>query len=139
MMDRAKLIAELEQDEGRRKRIYVDTVGKVSGGVGRNLTDRGFRDDEIDLMLTNDIDEAIAELDRRLPWWRTLDDARARALTNMSLNLGINRLTGFGKMLSALNRGDWETAASEALNSKWASQVGKRAERIAEMFRTGSA
>ena len=44
--DAAKLKAELTLDEGRRSRIYVDTVGKVSGGIGRNLTDKGFRDNE---------------------------------------------------------------------------------------------
>ena len=31
-------------------------MGKITGGVGRNLTDRAFADDEIDLMLHNDID-----------------------------------------------------------------------------------
>ena len=62
--DALKLKAELTRDEDRRYRIYTDTVGKVSGGIGRNLTDKGFRDNEIDLMYQNDIAETEAWLDR---------------------------------------------------------------------------
>ena len=42
--DAAALKAELMRDEGRKYRIYTDTVGKVSGGIGRNLTDKGVLD-----------------------------------------------------------------------------------------------
>lgn len=55
--DGALLKQELSFDEGRKNRIYTDTVGKVSGGIGRNLTDKGFRESEVDLMYQNDIAE----------------------------------------------------------------------------------
>jgi len=40
-------------------------------------------------------------------------------------------------MLTALEAGEYERAALEALDSKWAKQVGKRADRIATLFREG--
>ena len=132
-----KLRADLERDEGRRKRIYVDTVGKVSVGVGRNLTDRGLRDDEIDLMLTNDIAEVVGELDHALPWWRDLDEPRQRALANMVFNLGMPRLLGFPLMIAALRIGAWDEAAKQARNSRWYRQVGDRGERIATVIQYG--
>ena len=49
------LIRLIEDHEGRRSHIYTDTVGKLTIGVGRNLTDRGLSDDEIDYLLANDI------------------------------------------------------------------------------------
>ena len=49
----------LERHEGRRAFPYLDTVGKLTIGVGRNLSDRGLSEDEIDLLLASDI--AIAE------------------------------------------------------------------------------
>jgi len=136
-MNDQKLLDALSLDEGRRARIYTDTVGKVSGGVGRNLTDKGFRQDEIDLMLRNDIAEAVAELDRVAPWWRGLSDARQNALVNMMFNLGATRLLGFKKFLAALQVGDWKTAEREMLDSKWARQVGDRSTRLALLIRTG--
>jgi lysozyme len=64
--DRALLLVELERDEGRRLRPYVDTAGKVTIGVGRNLTDVGITDDDCDRMLAEDIARAEADLDRTL-------------------------------------------------------------------------
>lgn len=136
-MNRGQLSAQLHVDEGKRPRIYLDTVGKWTGGVGRNLSDRPFSDDEIALMLANDIATCERDLDRALPWWRTMSDARQQALCNMCFNLGISRLLGFKKMLALLEARRWIDAANESLNSKWADQVGARADRIAEQFEKG--
>ncbi|MBU9469118.1 glycoside hydrolase family protein [Burkholderia multivorans] len=135
--DAVKLKAELTLDEGRRSRIYVDTVGKVSGGIGRNLTDKGFRDNEIDLMYQNDVAETEAWLDRNLPWWRSLDPVRQRVMMNMAFNMQGKLLT-FVNTLAAIKRGDYATAADGMLASKWATQVGARATRLADMMRSGA-
>ncbi|MBU9359756.1 glycoside hydrolase family protein [Burkholderia multivorans] len=135
--DAAKLKAELTLDEGRRSRIYTDTVGKVSGGIGRNLSDKGFRDNEIDLMYQNDIAETEAWLDRNLPWWRSLDPVRQRVLMNMAFNMQ-GRLLTFVNTLAAIQRGDYAVAADGMLNSLWAKQVGARATRLASMMRSGT-
>lgn len=136
-MNRDKLAAQLVIDEGKRPRIYVDTVGKITGGVGRNLTDRPFSDDEIALMLSNDITSAEADLDRNLPWWRTLTDARQNVLANMCFNMGIDRLLGFKNTLRFIQTHQYAAGAEGMLDSKWANQVGQRAIRLAEMMRSG--
>ncbi|KVC60490.1 lysozyme [Burkholderia ubonensis] len=135
--DAAILKAELTRDEDRRKRIYTDTVGKVSGGIGRNLTDKGFRDNEIDLMYENDVAETEAWLDRSLPWWRSLDPVRQRVMMNMAFNMQA-KLLGFRNFLAAAQCRDWNTAAAEMLDSLWARQVGARATRLAAMMRSGT-
>lgn len=134
--DPSLLKAELTRDEARRARIYVDSVGKVSGGIGRNLTDKGFRENEIDLMYVNDIAETEAWLDRNLPWWRSLDPVRQRVMMNMAFNMQ-GKLLGFRNFLAAAQRGDWPKAATEMLDSLWARQVGDRAKRLAAMMATG--
>ncbi|CAG9177797.1 lysozyme family protein [Cupriavidus pampae] len=134
--DAVKLKAELTTDEGRRERIYTDTVGKISGGIGRNLTDKGFRADEIDLMYRNDVAAAEAWLDRNLSWWRQLDAVRQRVMLNMAFNME-GKLLGFRKFLAAAKAGDYPTAYSEMLDSLWANQVGARAKRLAAMMATG--
>lgn len=137
-MNYGRLKKQLEVDEGRRKKIYVDTVGKVSGGVGRNLTDRGFSDDEIDLMLGNDI--KIAERDARslVPGFDYLGDVRQEVIVNMSLNMGFARLSGFKRFLAAVGASEFAEASLEMLDSKWAKQVGDRAQRLSKAMRTGS-
>lgn len=137
-MNYARLKRQLEVDELRSKKIYVDTVGKVSGGIGRNLTDRGFSDDEIDLMYANDI--KIAEKDARslVPGFDQLNDVRQEVVLNLSFNLGYTRLSGFKRFLSALNSSDFDDAADELKDSKWYGQVKDRGVRIVKAMRTGS-
>lgn len=131
--------AELSRDEGRKKRIYPDTEGKITAGVGRNLSDRDFSDDEIDLMLNNDIAISEAELDRVAPWWRKMNDVRQRVLLNMHFNMGWGTLSMFKNTLAAMQSGEYAKAADGMLASHWAQQVGQRAVHLAKMMRTGEA
>ena len=128
---------ELVRDEGERLKPYHCTAGKLTIGVGRNLDDVGLSADESAYLLGNDIARVMAELDKALPWWRGLSEVRQRALANMAFNLGVPRLKGFARMLAALQAGQWDEAAAQALASKWAQQVGDRAKRIASMIKEG--
>jgi len=56
---------------------------------------------------------------------------------NMAFNMQ-GKLLGFRKFLAAAQRGDWNGAATEMLDSLWARQVGDRAKRLASMMRSGA-
>lgn len=133
----ADLVADLRRDEGVAHKPYKDTEGILTIGVGRNLEDRGLSDDEIDYLLMNDFKWVVIDLDRNAPWWRDMSPNRQRALSNMCFNLGWPRLSQFRKMLAALQAEDWDEAANQALDSRWANQVGDRADRVAELIRNG--
>lgn len=136
MIDAERLKEDLKRDEGETKFPYYDAVGKITIGVGRNLTDRGLSEAEVRALLDNDVWIVFRELDRAIEGWRSYPEPVARGLANMAFNLGIPRLMKFEKMLAALARGDYTGAADEALNSIWARQVRERASRIATLFRS---
>lgn len=136
-MNTDALAAQLTIDEGKRNKPYRDTVGKITIGVGRNLTDVGLSDDEITLLLANDIKRVCDELDSNLSWWRGMSEARQEALANMCFNLGIGALLGFKNTLDAMQEGRYDAAANGMLASLWARQVGARAQRLAEMMKNG--
>lgn len=136
-MNREKLKAALVVDERKCPLIYEDSVGKITGGVGRNLSDKPFKENEIQLMLDNDINDAETDLDRNAPWWRSLTDARQNVLANMCFNMGWSKLSGFRLMLAAAKSGDYDKAATEMLDSTWAKQVHGRADRLAALMRKG--
>ena len=131
------LSEDLERDEGLRLKPYVDTVGKLTIGIGRNLDDVGISEVEARLMLQEDIRRATRSLDSRLPWWRSLCDERQDVLVNMAFNLGISSLLGFRGALAKMQLKDWAGAAAEMLDSSWAKQVGARAPRLSEQMRRG--
>lgn len=140
-IDHARMRVQLGLHEGVRDKIYTDSVGKVSIGIGRNLTDKGLRRDEIELMYRNDVAESIAELDRVLPWWRRLDEVRRRVLLDMMFNMGPGDekkgLLSFRNTLENIRTGFYTEAAEGMLASKWARQTKTRADRLAAMMRTG--
>lgn len=135
--DRASLERELLRDEGCEAFPYTDTAGKLSIGVGRNLTDRGLRPDEISLMLRNDVDEVLGEMAQAFPWASAMNGPRQRVLANMLFNLGLAKLRGFKRTLGAMERGDYALAAAGMRASLWAQQVGARAARLAKMMESG--
>lgn len=136
------LIKQVKRHEGQNKKNgrhlpYKCPADKLTIGFGRNIEDRGISEAEADILLLNDLNDAAVELRKVITGWTELDDARRLALINMAYNLGVPRLLGFKKMLSALAKHDYNTAADEMLDSKWASQVGKRAQELAMQVRTG--
>ena len=136
--DRAALRAQLERHEGRVLRVYRCTAGYLTIGCGRNLEGKGITDTEADYLLDNDIVDVDAALRARLPWYAGLDAIRQRVLIDMGF-MGVAKLMKFRKMLGALKAGDYETAAAEMLNSKWARDVKEsRSGRLAHMMRTGT-
>lgn len=139
LIDREHLTAQLVRHEGLRLFFYVDTVGKATIGVGRNLEDTGISQDEAMLMLGHDIDRIVRGLTNAYSgWFLRLDPVRQSALVNMAFNLGLKRFAGFTQMIAALARGEMDAAADEMLASTWAQQVGHRAEELAEQIRTGA-
>lgn len=128
----------LIRHEGMRLRCYLCPSGKISIGVGRNLEDLGITEAEAFELLRNDIRRVEAEAKKGLPWFDELDWVRKNVILSMIFNLGMKRFLEFRQMFAAIQAKDYEKAASEMLNSKWASQVGKRAVELAEMMKSGA-
>ena len=134
-MNRTRLKVMLTKHEDLRLKPYRCTSGKLTIGVGRNLEDVGISNDEAAFLLDNDINRVFAELTKNVPSFGALDEVRQHVLMDMNFNLGLPRLLKFEKFLAAVEARDFVTAAREMLNSKWATQVGERAETLATMMR----
>src|SRR3990167_9737184 len=117
--ERAAVRALITHHESYRKHPYRCTAGKLTIGVGRNLDDVGIDKEEARYLLDRDIARATDDL-ASFGWFHELDVIRQRALIDMRFQLGPSRFRGFGKMIAALARQDYATAAAEALDSKWA-------------------
>lgn len=151
-----RMEAQLLLHEGERLTAYRDTVGKWTVFVGYNLSARGvgfLRDTcgrefpwdvtsvkgtrkESRLVLRADIHRLDNLIPHRFPLYLLLDDVRQRVVLDMAFNLGTKALD-FKRTIAAAAVGDYAHAADYMLESKWARQVGARAERLANMVRTG--
>tara|TARA_R110002094_G_scaffold157781_1_gene144016 strand:+ start:8031 stop:8426 length:396 start_codon:yes stop_codon:yes gene_type:complete len=128
------LVDDLIRHEGYRRHLYEDTEGNLTIGVGYNIEEKGLPDYIIRFLLDDSIKEARSELSRIAPDLH-LSRTRQDVLLNMLFNMGAPRLLTFKKMWAAIENNDFETAADEMLDSKWADQVGQRAIELSERMR----
>ena len=137
----------LTQDEGLRLKVYDDHNGdpikkgsKVEGyptvGIGRELQNFGLSEEEARYLLINDINRVLWEAETFV-WWKLLNEPRKICVANMLFNLGLTRFNKFRKFQAALNTESWSIAADEMMDSKWATQVKTRAQRLEKIMRTG--
>lgn len=137
-----RLKAQLKRHEGEVKRdgrhiAYKCPAGYMTVGWGRNLEGRGLSDYEAEILLENDIDAASNELLSGWPWMSGIGDVRFAAFVNLHFNMGMPTLKQFKRMLGAAEDGEWRLAARELLDSRYARQVGRRAQELADQLETG--
>jgi lysozyme len=119
-MDVEKLKDQLILHEGLELKSYTCSAGYVTLGVGRNVEELGITEEEARYLLDNDILRVGKELDNAIPWWREMSEVRQRVVVDMVFNLGISRFLNFKNAINAMQEQDWDEAAAQMLDSRWA-------------------
>jgi lysozyme len=104
-------------DEGLKLKIYKDSKGIETFGVGRKASN-GFRLNEVRYMLQNDIDDFRSQLVRTAGVYNRLSPLRQSVFLNIAFNCGVDGLLGFTEMILACEKNDWIRAGLEILNSE---------------------
>ena len=131
------LLESLKTEEGFRARAYKCTTGHLTVGYGRNIDESGLgvTEEEASYLLKNDVVRTIKELQLKFIWFDELGKNQREALVELCFQLGLTRLSKFVKMLEALKQKNYDDAATELLDSKYATQVSGRANRLANKLR----
>lgn len=123
------------EDEGERLSVYVDTVGKLTIGIGHNLSDKPISKLVSRTMFMEDLADAIDDVHHVCSIYDELSRPRQLVMINLAFNLGRERLRKFVRFLNAVHQYDWNDAANEILNSKAARDLPTRYDRLAKMMR----
>lgn len=126
-------IAQIASDEGYRACYYKDSLGLGTIGFGTLVDGEMSRGDCIDphkavKLLRVHYEYHKQSIEKRYPWAE--DDVKL-VLINLSYNMGETRLSGFKETLKHLKEGEYDLAAGELLDSRYAKQVPNRAGRMA--------
>lgn len=141
-MNATELIA---REEGFSAMPYICTEGYPTVGYGQRIGPQGVDVSLYEFELPEPVarqwlSENIRQLENilsRYSWYQQCNTDRASVLVSMAYQLGLSGLLRFRKMLAAIEDNDWEEAAREALDSRWAKQTPRRARHHAEVLRTG--
>jgi lysozyme len=131
-----KLIESVAFHEGFRANAYQDTEGVWTIGYGTNLQELKITEGLGRVWMKEALAQAQKEAEQ-FGWFHNLGRARRNVIVEMIYNLGLPRFNTFQRLKGALAARNYEKAAEEMLDSKWAEQVGRRAERLAKTMRTG--
>lgn len=142
-----------KQFEGWSPTIYKDSVGKRTIGYGFNLDDptiakvipedvrKGERpmnkadaEPVFQKLYTNARADAIKFIGQDK--FNALDSNLQESLTDLSYNLGYNRLSQFKNFKAAVLKDDYAKAADQLKSSKWYKQVGNRSKYHVDVFKT---
>ncbi|WLS77346.1 lysozyme [Erwinia pyri] len=146
----SKVIQILAYEEGYKERPYIDTEGYPTVGCGIVI---GPKDASLanyqftvprnvgDIWMQRVVDEKKAQMNSRptlVAALRQCNQARADVLYSMAYQLGVDGLAAFKNTLVMISVGNFEGAAEGMLSSLWARQTPQRANRHAQVMRSGT-
>jgi lysozyme len=134
----------IKRHEGVRYKAYKDSLGLWTIGVGHLIGDgksqgpyegKTLTEGEVDALFEEDFAHHYA-IAQETPGWQLANKAGKGAMIDLAFNMG-KWWTKWPKTSKLLNEGEFESAADEMLDSKWAKQVKGRSVTITDMIRVG--
>ena len=125
------LIADIKAHEGYSKKVYKDTLGYDTIGIGFLVSSLELDEDVCDIILERRLKKNEAVLQRKMTYYSKLPIEVQNIIQNMYYQLG-NRLFNFVKTLHYIESGKWRAASVEMLDSLWAKQTPNRAKELSE-------
>ena len=144
-MDLNRLREDLETDEGVKYEIYLDHLGYPTFGIGHLVREddpeHGWEvgtevsESRVAEAFESDVQTVLSDCNKLYSDFEDLPEEAQLVIANMMFNLGYPRLSAFKGMKAGVDERDWNRAADEMLDSRWAKQVPNRANRLVERIR----
>ena len=141
-MNMDRLLASVKKHEGYRNKVYLDTLGKRTVGVGHLCVEDFWEDDKeyeekfLMTILEHDLQTAIKGAKDLMSenGCNDIDEIAEELIIEMIFQLGKTGVSKFRNMWKHLSALEYSMAASEMLDSRWAKQTPNRAQAMsAEM------
>ena len=137
-----RLLQSVKDHEGYRNKVYLDSLGKRTVGVGHLCVEDFWEDDKeyeekfLMTILEHDLQSAIKGAKELMSenGCNDIDEIAEELIIEMVFQLGKTGVSKFRNMWKHLSALEYSMAASEMLDSRWAKQTPNRAQAMsAEM------
>ena len=135
-MNLERLLESVKKHEGYRNKVYLDTLGKRTVGVGHLCVEDFWEDDKeyeekfLMTILEHDLQSAIKGAQDLMSenGCIDIDEIAEELIIEMVFQLGKTGVSKFRNMWKHLSALEYSSAASEMLDSRWAKQTPNRAQ-----------
>ena len=145
-MNIEQLREELERDEGIIYKIYNDHLGYATFGIGHLVLESdpeygaplgtAVSEERCYEVFEQDVQTVLSDCEKLYEDFYDLPEDAQLIIANMMFNMGLTRLSKFKGMKRGVDARDWETAADEMVDSRWYTQVQRRADRLVVRMRS---
>ena len=142
-MNMERLLKSVKEHEGYRNKVYLDTLGKRTVGVGHLCVedfwedDKEYEEDFLMDILKKDLQEAIRGAKQLMEdhGCADIDEQAEEILIEMVFQLGMTGVSKFKNMWKCLSELNYVGASYEMLDSRWAKQTPNRANGMAKIMK----
>jgi lysozyme len=126
-MNIRQLFESVKSHEGFRSDVYKDTLGFDTIGYGFAIKDLKMDEDIAGIILERKLLSLIIKVYNKFPWVSISPDEVQEVVIEMCYQLGVSGFSRFRKTIGYMESADYEKAAAEMLDSRWAKQTPNRA------------
>ena len=130
------LLERIKEHEGFREKVYKCTEGFDTIGYGFAVKDLVLDKDIAEEILLRKVESLISRVRKKFNWLDTVPPAVQGVLVEMSYQMGLSGVSKFKKALHAMQMFQWNVAADELLDSRWAKQTPNRAQELSDIIRS---
>ena len=130
-----ELLSSIRKHEGFRSKVYKDTLDFDTIGYGFAVKDLVLDEDIANIILQRKLEALIRSIEFKFSWYADLPNAVKDVVIEMCYQLGVKGFSKFRKTIKHLENEEWELAADEMLDSKWAVQTPNRAKALSDRVR----
>ena len=142
-MNMDRLMESVKKHEGYRNKVYLDTLGKRTVGVGHLCVEDFWEDDKeyeekfLMEILQKDLQQASRGARSLMEehGCADIDEKAEELLIEMVFQLGMTGVSKFKNMWKALSELNYVGASYEMLDSRWAKQTPNRAKSMAQIMK----
>jgi lysozyme len=127
-----ELLSSIRKHEGFRSKVYKDTLDFDTIGYGFAVKDLVLDEDIANIILQRKLEALIRSIEFKFSWYADLPNAVKDVVIEMCYQLGVKGFSKFRKTIKHLENEEWELAADEMLDSKWAVQTPNRAKALSD-------
>jgi lysozyme len=135
-VDLAELIEDLKRHEGFRSRVYTDTLGVPTIGIGFAIKDLELDEEICNQILEKKISKLLPQIFSSFPHLKNQPNIAKIVVINMCYQMGVRGVSKFKKFHKALENNDYITASAEMLDSRWSRQTPNRAKELSEKIKS---